>query len=58
MNINSDTTTPRLPVFHLLFLTPEGEQVPVEIAGPSLEEVVAFVEKRDGVTFVSEIKFS
>ena len=56
MNIPTNPTpTPRQPVFFLLFQNPEGEQFAHEMMGPSLEEVIAFIEKRDGVKFVSEI---
>jgi hypothetical protein len=44
-------------VYYLLFRRPDSTTYPVEIAADNLAQAVAFVEDRDGSTFVQQIEF-
>jgi len=45
-----------MKTFLLEFKNANGEVFVREICGPSLEEVIAYVQKKDGLTFVAEIQ--
>ena len=45
-----------MKIFLLEFKNADGEVFAREICGPSLAAVIAYVEKKDGLTFVSEIE--
>jgi hypothetical protein len=42
-------------IYLLLFRKPNGIPYPVEIAAPSQEEAIQFIESRDGSKFVTVI---
>jgi hypothetical protein len=51
----SDSTHSPLDIFLLLFRNIDGRNYPVEIAAATKDEAIAFIEKRDGSTFVTVI---
>jgi len=42
-------------IYLLLFRKPDGNTYPIEIAAPSQEEAIQYIESRDGSKFVTVI---